>query len=57
MCVRLGLAQTKLVCSRGGGLPARCSVQTPFGPRKSGMPQAVEMPAPVNTTTRRAART
>src|SRR5262245_14044322 len=29
-------------------------VQTPCGPRKSGMPESVEMPAPVNTTTRRA---
>src|SRR5438552_6014768 len=28
-------------------------VQTPWGPRKSGMPDSVEMPAPVSTTTRR----
>ena len=27
-------------------------VHTPFGPRKSGMPESVEMPAPVRTTTR-----
>jgi hypothetical protein len=27
-----------------------CKVQMPFGPRKSGMPHEVEMPAPVNTT-------
>jgi hypothetical protein len=27
-----------------------CRVQMPFGPRKSGMPHEVEMPAPVNTT-------
>src|SRR5262245_57857348 len=27
-------------------------VQTPCGPRKSGMPESVEMPAPVSTTTR-----
>src|SRR4030095_11959438 len=27
-------------------------VQTPCGPRKSGMPESVEMPAPVNTTMR-----
>src|SRR5256885_16881051 len=27
-------------------------VQTPWGPRKSGMPDSVEMPAPVSTTTR-----
>src|ERR1700729_595842 len=26
-------------------------VHTPFGPRKSGMPDSVEMPAPVSTTT------
>src|SRR4029079_15417295 len=30
-------------------------VHTPFGPRKSGMPESVEMPAPVSTTTRSAA--
>jgi hypothetical protein len=27
-------------------------VQTPWGPRKSGIPESVEMPAPVNATTR-----
>src|SRR5215467_11073127 len=27
-------------------------VHTPCGPRKSGMPDSVEMPAPVNATTR-----
>ena len=27
-------------------------VHTPFGPRKSGMPESVEMPAPVSTTMR-----
>ena len=32
-------------------------VQTPFGPRKSGMPESVEMPAPVSTTMRVAAST
>src|SRR5258706_16167178 len=32
-------------------------VHTPCGPRKSGMPESVEMPAPVRTTTRRASRT
>src|ERR1700693_1608240 len=26
-------------------------VHTPFGPRKSGMPESVEIPAPVSTTT------
>jgi hypothetical protein len=31
-------------------------VQMPPGERKSGMPDSVEMPAPVNTTTRLAAR-
>src|SRR6185436_11457168 len=30
-------------------------VHTPCGPRKSGMPESVEMPAPVSTTTRWAA--
>src|SRR3712207_2734716 len=30
-------------------------VQTPCGPRKSGMPESVEIPAPVSTTTRSAA--
>src|SRR6185295_6969577 len=32
-------------------------VHTPCGPRKSGMPESVEMPAPVRTTMRRASRT
>ena len=32
-------------------------VHTPCGPRKSGMPESVEMPAPVNATIRRAAAT
>src|SRR4029453_654854 len=32
-------------------------VQTPCGPRKSGMPDSVEMPAPVRTTTRADAST
>src|SRR6266404_2283262 len=32
-------------------------VHTPCGPRKSGMPESVEMPAPVRTTMRRAAAT
>jgi hypothetical protein len=27
-------------------------VHTPLGPRKSGMPESVEMPAPVSATTR-----
>src|SRR5688500_16398268 len=31
------------------------SVQTPRGPRKSGMPLSVDIPAPVSTTTRFAA--
>src|SRR5581483_8145573 len=30
-------------------------VHSPCGPRKSGMPESVEMPAPVSATTRRAA--
>src|SRR5687767_8307199 len=29
-------------------------VHSPCGPRKSGMPESVEMPAPVSATTRRA---
>lgn len=29
-------------------------VQIPFGPRKSGIPESVEMPAPVSTTIRSA---
>ena len=29
-------------------------VHSPCGPRKSGMPESVEIPAPVSTTTRRA---
>ena len=32
-------------------------VHTPCGPRKSGMPESVEIPAPVSTTTRRARST
>src|SRR5262245_51408251 len=32
-------------------------VHRPCGPRKSGMPESVEMPAPVRTTTRCAAST
>src|SRR6478672_2190445 len=32
-------------------------VHTPLGPRKSGMPESVEMPAPVSTTMRRASST
>ena len=32
-------------------------VHTPCGPRKSGMPESVEMPAPVSATTRSASRT
>src|SRR5689334_8918237 len=32
-------------------------VHTPCGPRKSGMPESVEMPAPVSTTTRFASLT
>ena len=33
-----------------GFIPFFSSVQTPFGPRKSGIPHAVEIPAPVWTT-------
>ena len=50
MWVRLGWATVKLDLGLGSGSPARCSVHTPEGPRKSGMPQLVEMPAPVKAT-------
>ena len=33
--------------------PPGSLVHTPLGPRKSGMPESVEMPAPVSTSTRR----
>lgn len=49
MCVMEGTAASKLT-ARGGGRPSSSHVHTPSGPRKSGMPQAVEMPAPVCTT-------
>lgn len=32
MWVRLGMAVVKLLLAFGRGLPARCMVQTPFGP-------------------------
>ncbi len=34
----------------GGGKPASRRVHTPLGPRKSGMPESVLMPAPVKAT-------
>jgi hypothetical protein len=35
---------------RGAGRPASRLVHTPWGPRKSGMPESVLMPAPVKAT-------
>eukprot|EP01139_Manchomonas_bermudensis_P022694 Amastigsp_a695631_4.p1 type:complete len:111 gc:universal Amastigsp_a695631_4:35-367(+) len=50
MCVSDGRASAKETES-GGGRP-RCSrVHTPFGDRKSGTPDATEIPAPVCRTT------
>lgn len=49
LCVLDGIASLKLM-SIFGLIPFFSSVQTPLGPRKSGMPHAVEIPAPVWTT-------
>ena len=49
---RRGSARSSPVFSASGFF-----VHTPFGPRKSGMPESVEIPAPVSTTIRSAART
>jgi len=50
---------TILGCGGSGGVPRLSApglrVHTPLGPRKSGMPLSVLMPAPVSTTTRPAA--
>ncbi len=54
MCVRVGRASSHDTFM--SGLRLRFSrVQTPLGPRKSGMPAEVLMPAPVCTTERSAA--
>lgn len=45
MCVFVGRASLKETLMVGFS-PFFSSVQTPFGPRKSGIPAAVEMPAP-----------
>ena len=37
-------------CLRGAGRPASRSVHTPLGPRKSGIPESVLIPAPVKAT-------
>lgn len=44
-CVKLGLTCAKPFTSFGIASPRFCFVQMPFGPRKSGMPHAVEIPA------------
>lgn len=49
LCVVLGTAFSNLM-SIFGLIPCFSRVQTPFGPRKSGIPQLVEIPAPVWTT-------
>jgi len=46
LCVLDGTASLKLI-SIVGFTPFFSSVQTPFGPRKSGIPHGVEIPAPV----------
>ena len=48
-CVLLGTAEEKSI-SKFGLTPSFSSVHTPVGPRKSGMPVDVEIPAPVWTT-------
>ena len=48
--VKDGRARSKRHDAAGIDLPSFCRVQMPFGPRKSGMPTLVEMPAPVCTT-------
>mmetsp|Transcript_984 Transcript_984/g.4173 ORF Transcript_984/g.4173 Transcript_984/m.4173 type:complete len:543 (+) Transcript_984:515-2143(+) len=50
MCVRLGTAVSSVHFASGMGAPRFCAVHTPFGPRKSGIPMEVLMPAPVWTT-------
>ena len=50
MCVRLGTAVPSVHVASGMGAPRFCAVHTPLGPRKSGIPMEVLMPAPVWTT-------
>ena len=52
-----GLALTGVAQVAFGHRADGSLVHRPFGPRKSGIPESVEMPAPVSTTTRRAAVT
>ena len=51
MCVGVGLARSNLHLAGGMGSPLFCRVHTPLGPRKSGIPADVEIPAPVCTVT------
>jgi hypothetical protein len=51
MWVKLGRATSKGVSGAAIGCLRFFSVQMPDGPRKSGMPTDVEMPAPANTNT------
>lgn len=53
MCVIVGCASSKEIFMLGWS-PSRSSVHTPRGPRKSGIPADVLIPAPVWTTTCRA---
>ena len=46
----LGATRPGATRHRGGGRPAYRRVQTPSGPRKSGMPESVLIPAPVKAT-------
>jgi hypothetical protein len=50
--VALGLIWPGGTRHRGAGRPASRRVHTPSGPRKSGMPESVLMPAPVKATMR-----
>jgi hypothetical protein len=46
----LGSTRSGEIRHRGAGRPASRRVHTPSGPRKSGMPESVLMPAPVKAT-------
>src|SRR4051794_4633028 len=50
-CEALGPTRSGRTFQRGAGSPASRRVHTPSGPRKSGMPESVLMPAPVKATT------
>mmetsp|Transcript_34100 Transcript_34100/g.101412 ORF Transcript_34100/g.101412 Transcript_34100/m.101412 type:complete len:259 (+) Transcript_34100:122-898(+) len=51
MCVKLGMAYSKRTFMGGTGSFFARRVQMPAGPLKSGIPTAVDMPAPVKATT------